>query len=99
MPRTVKLMPGFKLWLEGMADRTTQVRLARRLEKLANGQLGDVKRLNSRVSELRETFGPGWRMYYTIISEDSVLMLCGGTKASQERDIARANRLANAINE
>lgn len=99
MPYTVKLMPAFKLWLEGIPDRTTQARLVRRLEKLANGQLGDVKRLNSRVSELRETFGPGWRMYYTIISEDSVLMLCGGTKASQDRDIARASRLAKAIAE
>lgn len=99
MPYTVRLMPAFKLWLGGIQDRPTQVRLARRIDKLANGQLGDVKRLNSRVSELRETFGPGWRMYYTIISEDSVLMLCGGTKASQERDIARANRLASAIKE
>jgi putative addiction module killer protein len=60
----VKTLPEFDAWLDGLKDRTTRLRLARRLDKAQRGNLGDVKPLGNGVFEMREFFGPGWRMYY-----------------------------------
>lgn len=54
----------FRRWLNSISDISTQIRLSRRLEKAQRGNLGDVVRLTSDVYEMREFFGPGWRMYY-----------------------------------
>jgi putative addiction module killer protein len=57
---TIKSLPEFTNWLDGLKDRVTRVRLARRLDKVQRGQLGDVKSVGEGVFELREHFGPGW---------------------------------------
>ena len=58
------------------------------------GNFGDAKSLGTGVYELRMSFGPGYRVYYTRLGERIVLLLCGGDKGSQSRDIARAKHLA-----
>ena len=77
----------------------THRRLARRLEKAQNGKLGDVKPVGDRVFEMREHFGPGWRMYYVKRGSMLIVMLGGGDKSSQSADIAKAVKLAATIEE
>jgi putative addiction module killer protein len=61
----IKRLPEFDEWLNGLKDGMTRIRLARRLDKVHRGLLGDVAPVGDGVSEMREFFGPGWRMYYT----------------------------------
>lgn len=87
----------FSEWLEGLKDRTTRVRLTRRLDKARRGILGDIKPVGHGVFEIREVFGPGWRMYYLEQSGAIILMLGGGDKSSQEKDIQHALQLAKEL--
>ena len=80
----------FSDWLDGLKDRTTRRRLARRLYRAARGSLGDVKPVGAGVFEMREFFGPGWRMYYVQHHEELIVMLGGGGKSSQSADIVSA---------
>src|ERR1035437_3132350 len=95
----IKPLPEFTVWLDGLKDRVTRVRLARRLDKVQRGQLGDVKPVGDGVFEMREHFGPGWRMYYIQRGSVMIVMLGGGDKATQTTDIARAVKLAATIEE
>lgn len=61
---SIKPLPEFTAWLNGLKDGMTHRRLARRLEKAQKGNLGDVKPVGDGVFEMKEHFGPGWRMYY-----------------------------------
>ena len=87
----------FSAWLDGLKDRMTRVRLIARLRKALNGNLGDVKPVGSGVWEMREFFGPGWRMYYVQRGEVLIVMLGGGEKSTQAADIARAIALASTL--
>ncbi|MDD5336191.1 MAG: type II toxin-antitoxin system RelE/ParE family toxin [Rhodoferax sp.] len=84
----------FSEWLAKLKDRATRIRLSRRLDKARRGNLGDIKAVGDGVFEMREVFGPGWRMYYVERSGALILMLGGGDKSSQIRDIERARQLA-----
>ncbi len=84
----------FSEWLARLKDRATRIRLSRRLDKARRGNLGDIKPVGDGVFEMREVFGPGWRMYYVERSGALILMLGGGDKSSQTRDIERARQLA-----
>lgn len=94
---TVYQHPQFKVWLASLKDGMTRRRLARRLEKAQQGNLGDVKPVGDAVWEMREFFGPGWRMYYIQRGEVLVVMLGGGDKSTQSADIAKAVALAATI--
>lgn len=94
---TVRLTPQFAQWLTGLKDGMTRRRLARRLEKVQRGNLGDVKAVGEGVCEMRESFGPGWRMYYVQRGAVLILMLGGGDKSTQQADIAAAQALARHI--
>ena len=72
----------------------TRVRLARRLGKARRGNLGDIKSVGDGVFEMREFFGSGWRMYYVERTNSLVVMLGGGDKSSQARDIELAKKIA-----
>jgi len=89
---TVKTLPEFDTWLDGLKDRITRLRLSRRLDKAQRGNLGDVKPVGDGVFEMREFFGSGWRMYYVKRGETLIVMLGGGNKGSQESDIATAKQ-------
>ena len=95
----IKSTDEFNAWLFGLKDGLTHRRLARRLEKAQGGNLGDVKPVGDGVFEMREHFGPGWRMYYVERGAVLIVMLGGGDKSSQSRDIARAVKLAATIEE
>ena len=92
---SIKYTDEFKAWLFGLKDGLTH----RRLEKAQNGKLGDVKPVGDGVFEMREHFGPGWRMYYVERGSALIVMLGGGGKSSQSADIAKAVKLAATIEE
>lgn len=94
---SIRPLPEFTAWLNGLKDGLTHRRLARRLEKAQKGNLGDVKSVGEGVFEMREHFGPGWRMYYVQRGEVLIVMLGGGDKATQSTDIAKAIRLAGLL--
>lgn len=89
---TVKTLPEFDAWLEGLKDRMTRQRLSVRLRKAMLGNLGDVKPVGGGLFEMREHFGPGWRMYYLKRGDVLIVMLGGGDKSSQDKDIAAAKQ-------
>lgn len=84
-------------WLSGVTDTTTRTRLAARLHKAVLGNLGDIIGIGCGVFEMREHFGPGWRMYCLILDSCTIVMLGGGEKSSQRRDIQQAYELARSI--
>jgi len=94
---TIKLTKEFSAWLAGIKDGMTKRRLGRRLEKAQLGNLGDVKPVGEGVMEMREFFGPGWRMYYVQHGKVVIVMLGGGDKSTQDADIAAAKRLAATL--
>lgn len=75
----------------------TRRRLATRLRKASLGNLGDVKPVGGGVVEMRERFGPGWRMYYVLRGTALIVMLGGGDKSTQRADIAAAIELAATL--
>lgn len=95
--RTVVQTEEFTAWLNGLKDRVTRARLLVRLRKATLGNLGDVRPVGDGIFEMREFFGPGWRMYYVERSGAIVIMLGGGDKASQQRDIELAKALAKEL--
>ena len=95
--RTLKRTPEFDEWLGSLRDPLTRIRLARRLDKAQRGLLGDVVPVGEGVWEMREHFGPGWRMYYVWHRDILVVMLGGGDKGSQAADIATAIELARTL--
>jgi putative addiction module killer protein len=84
----------FQDWLDGLNDRRAQVRIAARLRLAEAGNLGDWQPVGGEVSELRVNFGPGYRLYFTRRGKLLIVMLAGGDKSSQKRDIKRAQRIA-----
>ncbi len=96
---TIKRMPQFDAWLNGIKDGLTRIRLAKRLDKAQRGLLGDVAPVGEGVSEMREFFGPGWRMYYVEHNGMLIVMLGGGDKSTQQADIATAIALSKTLEE
>jgi putative addiction module killer protein len=96
---SIKRTDEFNAWLLGLKDGMTHRRLLARLRKASLGNLGDVKSVGSGVFEMREHFGPGWRMYYVQRGTVLIVMLGGGDKSTQVADIARAVKLAATIEE
>ena len=84
----------FTDWLDGLRDRNGRLRIVKRLVRLAGGQFGDVKPVGDGVHELRLFFGPGYRVYFMQRGEVVILLLAGGDKDSQQRDIAAAVEMA-----
>lgn len=81
---------GFGDWLDALQDRSARARIETRIDRLALGLFGDMKTLRDGVCELRIDTGPGYRVYYAFAGRALILLLCGGDKRSQRRDISRA---------
>lgn len=94
---TVKRLEDFSDWLKGLKDGLTRQRLNKRLRKVQLGNLGDVAPVGEGVYEMREHFGPGWRMYYVKRDDVFIVMLGGGDKSTQQADINRAIELVNSL--
>lgn len=80
----------FDEWLDGFTDKVTLARIVARLNRIVLGNLGDVKSVGAGVSELRLAFGKGYRVYFAQEGDKIILLLCGGDKGSQGRDIREA---------
>jgi putative addiction module killer protein len=84
----------FRQWLDALQDKRAQVRIAARLRYVEAGNLGDWAPIEGDVSEMRIDFGPGYRLYFTRRGSVLVVLLCGGDKSTQKRDIRRAIRIS-----
>ncbi|NJO35358.1 MAG: type II toxin-antitoxin system RelE/ParE family toxin [Rhodospirillales bacterium] len=84
----------FTDWLSALRDSRARARILIRIDRLANGNPGDVGSVGDGISELRIDYGPGYRVYYVQRGTRYILLLAGGDKSSQDRDIAEAKRLA-----
>jgi putative addiction module killer protein len=84
----------FDRWLSGLRDRRAMARIAARLDRMAAGNPGDVQPVGEGVSELRINYGPGYRVYFIQQGPVLIILLCGGDKSTQSKDIKQAKVLA-----
>lgn len=89
----------FSTWLSGLSDGRARVRIQARIDRMADGNFGDVKPVGEGLSEARIDYGPGYRVYFMQQGRHLVILLCGGDKSSQNRDIKQARQIANAWKE
>jgi len=87
----------FAKWIDGLRDTQGRARILVRIERLAAGLLGDVKPIGEGVSELRIDCGPGYRVYFKKRGQEIIILLAGGDKSTQARDIKTALRLAQNL--
>ena len=88
----------FSAWLAGLKDKVGRARIVHRIRSAEHGNFGDCEPVGEGVSEMRIHFGPGYRVYFTRRGEEIYLLLWGGGKSSQKRDIKRAIEMARALN-
>ncbi|GAC1386340.1 MAG: hypothetical protein NVSMB48_25030 [Marmoricola sp.] len=85
----------FNKWLRKLKDRQGRLRILERVDRLAHGNPGDVKPVGQGISELRLTYGPGYRVYYLQDADVLILLLVGGDKSTQNQDTQKARDLAD----
>jgi putative addiction module killer protein len=91
---SIKPLPEFTAWLDGLTDATVRGVVVARLKRLERGLMGDVGPIGAGVSELRIHIGSGWRVYFVQRNTRLIVLLAGGSKRTQKRDITRAKALA-----
>lgn len=87
----------FDAWLSGLRDPLAKARIIARIRSAEQGNFGDCEPVGEGISEMRIHFGPGYRLYYTRQSEIIYLLLCGGDKSSQKRNIRQAKALLRSL--
>ncbi len=87
----------FAAWFAGLRDREARARILVRIRRLSLGNPGDARPVGQSVSEMRIDYGPGYRVYFVQRGAVLVVLLCGGDKRTQRRDIARAVALARDV--
>lgn len=97
MKYTLKQTTEFSQWLAQLRDKRALVAISKRLIRAGNGNLGDIKPVGSAVSEMRIFVGKGYRVYFTLRDGELILLLTGGDKGSQSRDIKRAQALLKEL--
>lgn len=90
----VRQTDAFVKWMAGLRDGRARAKVAARIDRLALGNLGDVAPVGEGISELRIHYGPGYRVYFARRGNALILLLCGGDKGTQARDIKAAKALA-----
>ena len=93
----IRKTEAFVKWLDGLRDIKARSRVLVRIERLAAGNPGDVKPVGEGVSELRIYYGPGYRVYFVKRGQAVIVLLAGGDKSTQARDIRMAKRLARNL--
>lgn len=83
----------FSKWMTGLADQRARAKIAARIDRLAFGNPGDVSPVGNGISELRIHYGPGYRVYFIKQGQRLIVLLCGGDKGSQQKDIKQAKKL------
>jgi len=89
----------FVQWLDGLRDIRARARVQARIERLTSGNPGDVEPVGEGVSELRINYGPGYRVYFKKRGRELIILLAGGDKNTQAKDIKSALRLARDLSE
>ncbi|EGH74138.1 hypothetical protein PSYAR_26659 [Pseudomonas syringae pv. aceris str. M302273] len=92
---TIKQTSTYMAWERRLKDQKAKAAIAARIFRVANGLMGDVSPVGQGVSELRIHVGPGYRVYFQQRGDELILLLCGGDKSSQSRDIETAKKLAD----
>lgn len=87
----------YSQWIDALRDEKGRAKILARVERLAAGNPGDVAPVGEGVSELRIDFGPGYRVYYKKRGKEIIILLAGGDKSSQEKDIEKAKELARNL--
>ncbi|MFM9969852.1 MAG: type II toxin-antitoxin system RelE/ParE family toxin [Burkholderiales bacterium] len=95
----VRKTDAFVQWLDGLRDIQARARIQIRIERLAAGNPGDVEAVGEGVSELRIDYGPGYRVYYKKRGQELILLLAGGDKSTQAKDIKAALQIARILSE
>jgi putative addiction module killer protein len=94
---TINRTAQFIKWLDNLKDSETIARIDIRIQRMRTGNFGDVKPVGEGISELRIHHGAGYRVYFKQTDKTIVLLLCGGNKSTQSKDIAAAKTLAKEI--
>jgi len=97
MIRTVRRLEEFSDWLYGLKDAHARARIVMRIDRAEAGNLGDCEPVGEGVSEMRIHYGPGYRVYFVERGSEIIILLAGGTKRTQTKDIKRAKLLATQI--
>ena len=87
----------FSQWLTKLKDMRARIAIVRRIERAQSGNLGDVKNVGESVYEMRIDMGPGYRLYYTMCGDEIIILLVGGDKSTQQRDIEKATEMVKEI--
>ncbi len=87
----------FDKWSSDLKDKQAALAIAMRIDRATNGNLGDIKSIGEGVSEMRIFVGQGYRLYFTIRNGEIIVLLCGGDKSTQQRDIKNAKELAKNL--
>ncbi len=93
----IKQTDTFSKWLTKLKDIQAKVTILRRIERVKEGNFGDYKSVSTNVNELRITTGPGYRIYYTKKDDKITILLVGGDKSTQSKDIQKAKQLAEEL--
>jgi putative addiction module killer protein len=99
MPMRITATPEFRAWIDALKDLAGRARILVRIDRLLHGNPGQHRKLTNGISELKVDVGPGYRVYYTMRGAELLLLLVGGDKSSQSKDIAKAIRLAKEFQE
>ena len=94
---TVSKTELFIEWIDNLRDKAAQHKISVCIKRIEKGNLGDHHSVGEGVSEIRIHFGPGYRLYYTMRGQQIVIMLCGGDKKSQRKDIKTAKMIAKEV--
>lgn len=96
---TVQKTKEFDSWLSTLRDAKARAKILVRVQRLEAGNPGDVNDVGEGISEMRIDYGPGYRVYYKRVGREIFLMLCGGDKNSQDKDIKLAKKIASELEE
>ena len=95
--REIRETETFKAWFADLRDSQAQYRILTRIRRLVLGNPGDVKPVGEGISEMRIDYGPGYRIYYKDTGKEIIILLCGGDKRTQSRDIEQAKELLREL--
>jgi putative addiction module killer protein len=87
----------FANWFDSLRDRKASAKIVDRIRRAGDGNFGDVKHAGGGLSELRIDYGPGYRVYFSQRGKELVILLCGGDKSTQDRDIKHAKQLKSEL--